>query len=319
MKRPRDHLRSRHRLVYNPASHRLRELERVISYRHGTLLDTDDADIYLIPVAQTLRCIFEKRYGPATTVDVLDRLKVWAQLWTPLVTKNQLEDSAREAMRRQKLDKADALAARLKLTYADRMLLRITSIGACDVDKAGRTRRRKEKKRARDRARAAARRAERGAVIRTQYLAQSLSRARPWESEGISRRTWERRRRKAARNGDGTSVVASWSPSTHSYQNGDGLATLHNIDRQRARRLTPGMFGKRRGPPRGSGNERTPALIEAAQAGRLPLDSMLRVMRDPKTPARRQDEMAKAAAPYLPPRLVSIEHSGSQQEPIVTG
>ena len=73
-------------------------------------------------------------------------------------------------------------------------------------------------------------------------------------------------------------------------------------------------------PPKGSRNKRTRILIEAAQAGgELPLDYMLRVMRDPKAPARRRDEMAKAAAPYLHAKLASIEHSGSQDEPPITG
>jgi hypothetical protein len=230
MMRSRDHRRGRHRLVYNRASHRRRELEQIIGYRHGTLLDTDDADIYLVPVAQTLRCIYEKSHGLATTADVLDRLQVWAQVRTPLVSEEQLEAAAREAMGQHKLDNADALAARLKLTYADRMRLGITTIGACDLDKAGRTRRRKERKRRKDRQRAAAKRAARGTIPRTEYLARSHSRARPWATEGISRRTWERRRRKATLNGCGQRLaVASMSPSTLSYQDGDGLATQrHN-------------------------------------------------------------------------------------------
>jgi len=135
-----------------------------------------------------------------------------------------LED-AKAAMAR-----ADALAARLKLTYADRMRPGITTIGACDLDKAGRTRRRKERKRRKDRQRAAAKRAARGTIPRTEYLARSHSRARPWATEGISRRTWERRRRKATLNACGQRLaVASMSPSTLSYQDGDGLATQrHN-------------------------------------------------------------------------------------------
>jgi hypothetical protein len=46
-------------------------------------------------------------------------------------------------------------------------------------------------------------------------------------------------------------------------------------------------------------------VIEAAKAGGdLPLDYMLRVMRDPNASARRRDEMARAAAPYLHSRLM---------------
>jgi hypothetical protein len=184
---PRDHTRGRHGLVYDKTRHRLRELTQIIVYRHGSLLDTDDADIYLVPVAQTLRRIYENKFGPATMEDVFDRLRVWAQVRTPQLTEMQLVEAVGEVMRRTKLDKADALAARLRLTYEERSFLRITTIGACDVDKAGRTRRRKERKRVRDRARAAERRAARGAIPRTQYLAGSLSQAKPWGRRKVSR------------------------------------------------------------------------------------------------------------------------------------
>ena len=35
----------------------------------------------------------------------------------------------------------------------------------------------------------------------------------------------------------------------------------------------------------------------------MPLEYMLRIMRDPREPAARRDEMAKAAAPFLHPRM----------------
>lgn len=49
-------------------------------------------------------------------------------------------------------------------------------------------------KRERERARGERRRREAGAIDRRIYEANSLSQLRPWEAEGISRRTWERRR-----------------------------------------------------------------------------------------------------------------------------
>jgi hypothetical protein len=56
----------------------------------------------------------------------------------------------------------------------------------------------KASKRQQDRARKAARRRAAGVAPRPEYLAQnSLSRTKPWEEEGISRRTWERRRARA--------------------------------------------------------------------------------------------------------------------------
>lgn len=44
-----------------------------------------------------------------------------------------------------------------------------------------------------------------------------------------------------------------------------------------------------------------------AATGIVPLDYMLMVMRDESQPPERRDEMAKAAAPYVHPRLSSAE------------
>jgi hypothetical protein len=61
-------------------------------------------------------------------------------------------------------------------------------------------------------------------------------------------------------------------------------------------------------------------LLEAAQVGgEMPLDYMLRVMRDPSAPAKRRDEMAKAAAPFLHSKLASIENSELPKEPMTAG
>ena len=53
----------------------------------------------------------------------------------------------------------------------------------------------KDMKREHERSRGERRRRAAGAIDRQTYEANSLSRQRPWEAEGISRRTWERRRR----------------------------------------------------------------------------------------------------------------------------
>jgi hypothetical protein len=91
---------------------------------------------------------------------------------------------------------------------------------------------------------------------------------------------------------------------------------VNNSPKQRGRPFKSGMSGNPHGRPKGSRNKRTQTLIEAAHAGgELPLDYMLRVMRDPKAPAKRRDEMAKAAAPFLHARLASIEQHGSNDMP----
>ena len=51
-----------------------------------------------------------------------------------------------------------------------------------------------------------------------------------------------------------------------------------------------------------------------AASGETPLEYMLRIMRDEAAESTRRDDMAKAAAPYLHPRLSSVEHTGDTEE-----
>jgi hypothetical protein len=55
-------------------------------------------------------------------------------------------------------------------------------------------------------------------------------------------------------------------------------------------------------------NKRTRTLLEAVEAGgEMPLDFLLRVMRNPHAQAARRLEAAKAAAPFLHPKLTTID------------
>lgn len=68
--------------------------------------------------------------------------------------------------------------------------------------------------------------------------------------------------------------------------------------------------GKRPGAGRkpGSATTRTREIAEgAAQEGITPLEFMLQVMRDEEAERSERLDMAKAAAPYIHPRLSSIE------------
>ena len=56
-------------------------------------------------------------------------------------------------------------------------------------------------------------------------------------------------------------------------------------------------------------------VAEAAAAGETPLEYMLRVMRT-SDDYRRCDAMAAAAAPYLHPKLATVEHKGDKDNPI---
>jgi hypothetical protein len=62
------------------------------------------------------------------------------------------------------------------------------------------------------------------------------------------------------------------------------------------------------GRKKGSLNKITSLMKESVAAtGETPLAYMLRMMRDPDQPPERRDEMAKAAAPYLHPKLSSVD------------
>ena len=51
--------------------------------------------------------------------------------------------------------------------------------------------------------------------------------------------------------------------------------------------------------------------MKAAGKGITPLEYMLKVMRNSKADQSRRDDMAKAAAPYVHPRLSAVDHSGT--------
>ncbi len=71
----------------------------------------------------------------------------------------------------------------------------------------------------------------------------------------------------------------------------------------------PGMKvgGRQKGTPNRATAERQRQI---AESGMTPLDYLLSVMRDENEPPDARLDAAKAAAPYVHPRLSAIEHSG---------
>ena len=87
--------------------------------------------------------------------------------------------------------------------------------------------------------------------------------------------------------------------------------------------------GRKKGTPNKKTLERmaredAAKLLEAkALENDLPLDHMLRVMRDPTVEPHRRDTMAKAAAPYIHPTLAAVAHKhldakGHPIAPVIT-
>ena len=69
--------------------------------------------------------------------------------------------------------------------------------------------------------------------------------------------------------------------------------------------------GKPRGRPKGSPNKASITREKViAESGLTPLDYLLSIMRDEKEDPAARREAAKAAAPYVHPKLSSVEMSG---------
>ena len=75
--------------------------------------------------------------------------------------------------------------------------------------------------------------------------------------------------------------------------------------------------GKRPGAgrPKGAISKSTLAMLEAAaEGGEMPIEYMLRVMRDPGTWSLRRDKMALAAATYLHQRIATLPAGDNENE-----
>lgn len=161
---------------------RMRDLERLFQHRYGEHLPDDDAGTDDLEIAA--HHIF---HFPGGTFE--QRLRSWSRLWAPWADEAILSRLAAKVSRGPLKWKADTLATWLRLTYADRTLLKITTIGAIGFGMEDRLKRRKEA--ARDRQRIRRRKAR--AINREEYEAASDARNRPWVATGMSRRTWYRK------------------------------------------------------------------------------------------------------------------------------
>lgn len=183
---------------FSRARKRLRELERAISERHGCVPATDDADLYLWPVANCFRVIAAER-GKSTLAHIVDVFSLWCDRFAPSAGEQEISALAEEALARPaKLIPDDTVGETLRFSYEERLRQKATTIGSYDVDRAGRKELAKLRKQQRQRLEKQEERRSNGAVPRAQYEANSLSQTQPWLAEGICRRTWERRRKKAA-------------------------------------------------------------------------------------------------------------------------
>jgi hypothetical protein len=201
VRRPRDHTRKR----FNITSRRLREIENLIRYRKtlsgSPCMSTKAGEIFLPIVARHLRRLREDASRPTSYSDLLEALLFWASKWLPQNAADApetLDRAVNSALRHAyaRTEKAEVLGRKLMLTDMERTYLGIRTIAPYDVTPLERDERRRRKKRERDKSRAASKRRALRAKPRAEHLASSLSAQAPWEGEGVSRRTWERRRKR---------------------------------------------------------------------------------------------------------------------------
>ncbi len=206
---------------------RRRDIEQIVLRKGADILDIEG----LLDVARATRCIlaWDLHWQKVVTVDVVrERLDMWCERYAPQFVPRQIESVARAAMHSPLpfMDKADPVAERFCLTYAERTAWGITTVGAIDADKRERARLGKMRKRKRQRQSKAAIRRAQGVLPRAEYLAQSLSRKKPWLEAGVSRATWYRRR----------DAADETSPSPPNIYEGSDRPVLHRARRRRKQR-----------------------------------------------------------------------------------
>lgn len=185
----RDHRQKRTNTVIKMARLRLAEMERTFEHRYGRTLPDHDAGRDDLPLAM--------HHIAGTGIDVMHRCVAWAKLWAPWMPPDAARALAEKVIANPLRFKAATLGWRLGLTEAERTLLEIRTIRAIDATETP-----IERKRRLDRERNRRKRAEARAA-----KPEPVSRAKPWEAAGVSRRTWYRRKAKAG----GIKPVASTS------------------------------------------------------------------------------------------------------------
>jgi hypothetical protein len=124
---------------------------------------------------------------------VRDRIELYAP-WMDEEEKRDLMELVARTPDYEKAKTSQELGNKLLLSNADRERLKLYSIRPHDLTPEEFERQSKARKGAR---RAAKRRRD-GVKTREEYLAECRNKPKPWLAEGISRSTWERRRRKVA-------------------------------------------------------------------------------------------------------------------------
>ena len=157
-------------------------LVRLFRDRYGYVLPDDDSgrsDLWELVTNVSLAKTPEKKMAFV--------IEIWAP-WMKSEEATELIDHVKRLSIHDRTPTARQLGERLRLSNVNRVRLKLWPIKPFDTTDG--------EVAAQSRARRNVRRRAKRSQSRVQYLAGCLSQQRPWEAEGIHRRTWERRRAK---------------------------------------------------------------------------------------------------------------------------
>jgi hypothetical protein len=166
---------------------RIHELRRYLSLRYGDVLPDDDAGRQDLTIL--LNHIAQNRDEPG------GRMLAVIQPWAPWMTSAEAEELVAMILKKPRKYTPGRLGELLRLTEAERELLKITTVRAIDEttdagmsDDAMKAKRQRE-----DREVKTAKRRSEGAVTREEYETKSKTRTEPWKQLNMSRSTYYRK------------------------------------------------------------------------------------------------------------------------------
>jgi hypothetical protein len=243
---------------------RLNALLRLFRHRWGKVLPDDDAgrgDLWeLVCNASLAQSGADKK------------MRHVVELWAPWMGPDEVPEYIDHVSRLtiyERTPTAEQLGDRLRVTAALRERLKLWPIKPVDATAEDLVEQRKARRREQDRAR----RRKRGQQSRADYLSRfgkSLAKLKPWEIEGVSRRTWFRR----------LSKVAPGSPQTIVLMS--DVNPVSPSARRRARLLKGGA----RATPKGMQGNRVKTLNQTTEAEKMQkTPSSRRVDANPVSPS----------------------------------
>ena len=198
---------------------RLGDLKRLLRHRYGPTLPDDDAgreDLRELLLPVSLRV-------DSPVLVMRNIIETWAP-WMDAAETYSILQEIEQTPPSVRTRTAKNLGGRLNVTNDERERLRLWTIAPVDLTDHQRA----EWRRAKRNERRTQKRRRAGIKSRTAFLASSKSRQKPWESQGVSRRTWYRRRKKLAQS------VAQVVAQLNSYQYRDETCATEQDESQQA-------------------------------------------------------------------------------------